>query len=78
MRSELETKFLWEHGQFQEHRLIPASVLHDDIGLTMWKELNSLPNYYQTRDEIELLEENSGELAEHLTKAWTLIDLGCG
>ena len=44
----------------------------------MWKDLNCLPNYYQTRDEIELLEVNSAELAGHLTSAWTLIDLGCG
>lgn len=78
MKSELETKLLWKNGRFQNDRLLPASVMHDDVGLKMWRELTHLPNYYQTRDEIELLQQNSGELAEHLVRAWTLIDLGCG
>jgi hypothetical protein len=78
MKSELETKLLWKHGRFQNDRLLPASVMHDDVGLKMWRDLTHLPNYYQTGDEIKLLQQNSGELAEHLARTWTLIDLGCG
>lgn len=78
IKSELETKFLWKHGRFQNDRLLPASLMHDDVGLKMWRDITLLPNYYQTGDEIELLQQNSGELAEHLARAWSLIDLGCG
>jgi uncharacterized SAM-dependent methyltransferase len=75
---ELETKFLWKQGKFQETRLLPASVLHDEKGLTMWSTITSLPNYYQTDDEIELLEQNSQDLVKSLSGIETLVDLGCG
>lgn len=77
LKTEIEQKFLWKHGQFQDHRLLPASVLHDDKGLKMWRGLTRLPQYYQTRDEIELLQENGPELVKQLG-AHSLLDLGCG
>jgi len=78
LKKELQRKLLWSLGRFQKHRLLPASVLHDDVGLTMWQSINRLPEYYQTRDEIELLKRNGQELAQYLEDGVTLVDLGSG
>jgi uncharacterized SAM-dependent methyltransferase len=74
----MERKFLWKNGMFQSYRLMPSSVLHDENGLKMWKVMNRLPDYYQTKDEIELLETNGKELAKRLEDGVTLVDLGSG
>jgi uncharacterized SAM-dependent methyltransferase len=78
LQLELEKKFLWKNGKFQRERVMPASVLHDEKGLEMWQLMNRLPGYYQTRDEIELLEKNGKELVEHLENGVALVDLGSG
>ena len=78
LKDELNQKLIWKYGPFQRHRLLPASVLHDENGLKMWKEITRLPRYYQTRDEIELLGENGEELVRSLKDVKTLFDLGCG
>ncbi|KAF2663149.1 hypothetical protein BT63DRAFT_128327 [Microthyrium microscopicum] len=78
MREELNKKFLLTKSNGSKQRTIPASILHDEHGLRMWAEINRMPDYYQTRDEIALLEQNSKDLARHLKGAYTLIDLGCG
>jgi len=78
LKSELERKFLWKYGRFQKNRLLPASVLHDDKGLDMWRTMTRLPDYYQTRDEIELLKVNGEDIAMSLGDVDILLDLGCG
>lgn len=78
LHMELDRKFLWKDGVFQAERVMPASVLHDEQGLKMWQQMNRLPNYYQTRDEIALLEENGNDLAELLEDGVALVDLGSG
>jgi uncharacterized SAM-dependent methyltransferase len=75
---ELNEKLLWKAGRFQEDRLMPASVLHDERGLIMWSTITSMSRYYQTKDEIELLHRNNQDLIKSLVGIETLIDLGCG
>jgi uncharacterized SAM-dependent methyltransferase len=75
---ELQNKLLWHEGPYQKDRLLPASVLHDDAGLQMWAEMNRQPNYYQTNDEIGLLNENSKDLAARIGVGCCLVDLGSG
>jgi hypothetical protein len=77
-KAEIEQKLLWKWGQFQKNRLLPSSVLHNDGGLKMWGGMTRLPQYYQTKDEIELLHRNGEDLAGSLSMTSTLIDLGCG
>jgi uncharacterized SAM-dependent methyltransferase len=78
LKDELQQKLLWNHGMFQSNRLLPASVLHDERGLKMWRGMTKLPQYYQTRDEIELLGQNREELVKSLKDVGSLFDLGCG
>ena len=57
---------------------MPASVLHDDKGLNMWRAITTLPHYYQTRDEIDLMKVNGMELVRSLEGVGRLVDLACG
>lgn len=59
-------------------RLLSSPLLSDDIGLKLWSKLTYLPNYYQTTDEIELLQQNGQEIASHVAPGSTIFDLGAG
>lgn len=59
-------------------RLLSSPLLSDDKGLKLWSRITHLPNYYQTRDEIELLEQNGDEIASTILPGTILIDLGAG
>ena len=71
----LEKRLLYKDPQ---QRLLPSMLLSDDEGLKLWSQITHLPNYYQTRDEIELLEENGKKVAEYIVPGCTLVDLGSG
>jgi len=61
-----------------ERPRLPDELLYDDAGLQLWSDIIYLPEYYQTRDEIALLERNGAEIASHIATGATLIDLGAG
>lgn len=61
-----------------QQRVLPSALLYHDVGLQIWSKITRLPDYYQTRDEIELLEHHSAAIAEHITEGSALFDLGSG
>lgn len=63
-------------GQLQ--RLLPSVLLSDDGGLDLWRGVTRMPNYYGTRDEIEIFEKYGADIGNHLPEGATLIDLGSG
>lgn len=75
-KSLLETMLL--KRQRWQQRVLPAALLYNDIGMQIWSRITRLPNYYQTRDEIDLLKHHSAEIAEHVVDGCTLFDLGSG
>lgn len=58
--------------------VLPSALLSDDSGSSLWREINRLPAYYQTREEMMLLERHGDEIADLVKPGTTLIDLGCG
>lgn len=72
------------HPDDTVNRHLPALFFSDDKGLEMWRDITHLPNYYQTRDEIEMLERNGEEIIAEMglgkRKGGRLIviDLGAG
>ncbi|KAK3365358.1 hypothetical protein B0T24DRAFT_713155 [Lasiosphaeria ovina] len=58
--------------------VLPSALLSDDDGSALWREINRLPAYYQTRDEVLLLELYGDEIAALIEPDAVLIDLGCG
>ncbi|KAB8336716.1 hypothetical protein FH972_021025 [Carpinus fangiana] len=61
-----------------DHRVLPSSLLSDDEGLRLWHKINRMPDYYQTSDEVELLEMYGEEIARKIDPNTAMIDLGCG
>lgn len=61
-----------------EQCVLPSPLLSDDRGLALWRKINRLPGYYQTNEEVELLELYGTEIADLICPGTTLIDLGCG
>ena len=62
----------------RQQRVLPSALLYDDIGLQIWSRITRLPDYYQTRDEIDLLDHHSAEIATYVLEGCTLLDLGSG
>lgn len=67
-----------------ETRHLPALFFSDDTGLGMWSKITHLPMYYQTRDEIELLNTWGEDIVERLVSSamekngLNVVDLGAG
>jgi len=59
-------------------RFLPDPFMSDDRGLQLWRELTHLPEYYQTREEIESLKYHGTDIAKHILPGSTLVDLGSG
>jgi len=57
---------------------LPDELLYYKTGLHIWSEIIYRPEYYQTRDEIALFEQNGEQIASHVQPGATLIDLGAG
>ncbi len=65
-------------GKGSKQRVLPSALLYDDVGLQTWRQITRLPDYYQTRDEIDLLEHHATEIAEQIPTGCTILDLGSG
>jgi uncharacterized SAM-dependent methyltransferase len=76
LKTLLEEKLLQRNGQAQ--CLLPSALLSDDAGLQLWHQINRLPDYYQTSDEVELFAQHSSGIAESVEDNTSLVDLGCG
>lgn len=56
----------------------PDELLYDDVGLQIWGELIFTKDFYQTHDEIRLLDKHGRELVDRLEDGVVIIDLGAG
>ena len=57
---------------------LPDLVFSDAKGMALWSHIQHLPNYYQARDEINLLREISPVVCSYIRKGGAVIDLGAG
>jgi L-histidine N-alpha-methyltransferase len=64
-------------GLTQDPPWIPARWFYDEKGSLLFDDITTLPEYYPTRCETEILTEHAADVAE-LTGADTLVELGSG
>ena len=64
-------------GLTQSPPWIPARWFYDEKGSLLFDDITTLPEYYPTRRETEILAEHSGDIAA-MTGASTVIELGAG
>jgi len=64
-------------GLTQDPPWIPARWFYDEKGSLLFDDITTLPEYYPTRRETEILTAHAGDIAHH-TDATTLVELGSG
>jgi L-histidine Nalpha-methyltransferase len=65
-------------GLGRAHKAIPCKFFYDARGSWLFEEICRLPEYYPTRTEIAILEENSGDIAAQMGSHCRLIEFGSG
>ncbi|KAK5453479.1 hypothetical protein LTS15_006664 [Exophiala xenobiotica] len=59
-------------------RFLPTAMLYNDSGMEIWQRITHLPTYYQTTDEIILLEHHGKDLAGYVQAGSVILDIGSG
>jgi dimethylhistidine N-methyltransferase len=59
-------------------KAIPCKFFYDENGSALFEEICRLPEYYPTRTEIAILEENAGEIAAQMGGSARIIEFGSG
>ncbi|KAK6515742.1 hypothetical protein TWF281_004332 [Arthrobotrys megalospora] len=59
-------------------RILSVVTLSDYPGLQLWSKLTHSPTYYQTIDEILLLEKYASEIADFIVPGSIMVDIGSG
>jgi uncharacterized SAM-dependent methyltransferase len=57
---------------------LPSELFFYGDGLAKWCQITSLPEFYQSWNEIELLEHHGADIAKEIKPGSTVIDMGCG
>jgi len=59
-------------------RTLPTLLLYDQKGLKLFEEIMDLDQYYLTKSEIEVLEENADKMSEIIRPGSMVVELGSG
>ena len=65
-------------GLTASSKSIPCRFFYDEKGSQFFEQICELPEYYLTRAEREILQENAREIAETYTEPINLVELGSG
>jgi L-histidine N-alpha-methyltransferase len=65
-------------GLGQAKKTLPCKFFYDAQGSALFERICEVPEYYLTRTEIGILEDNAGEIARHIGAHCRLIELGSG
>jgi hypothetical protein len=57
---------------------LPSELFFYGDGLSKWCQITALPEFYQSWNEIELLEHHGADIAKEIVPGSTVIDMGCG
>ncbi len=65
-------------GLTRTPKALPPKLLYDAAGSALFEQITSLPEYYLTRTETAILEQNAGEIVDRAGERVTLVELGAG
>ena len=57
---------------------LPSKLFYDEPGSQLFEQITELPEYYLTRTERSILEENAGDILRQAGSSLTLVELGAG
>jgi dimethylhistidine N-methyltransferase len=59
-------------------KTLPPKLFYDAAGAQLFEQITTLPEYYLTRAELEILERHAGEIAQAVGPGCALIEYGSG
>lgn len=65
-------------GLSQQPKALPCKYFYDAVGSDLFDRICELPEYYQTRTELKLLNDHAGEMAALIGANAELIEFGAG
>jgi dimethylhistidine N-methyltransferase len=65
-------------GLSSPQKRVDPKHFYDRRGSELFEAICALPEYYPTRTEIAIMQENAGDFARHLGRGCALIEYGCG
>lgn len=66
------------HGLHSVPRTLPPKLFYDASGAQLFEEICTLPEYYLTRAELEILQTHAGDIAASAGPRATLVEYGSG
>jgi dimethylhistidine N-methyltransferase len=66
------------HGLARPQKAIPCKFFYDERGSALFEQICRLPEYYPTRTEIAILEENAEEIAAQMGVYSRIVEFGSG
>src|SRR5581483_6054156 len=67
-----------ECGLTSSPKTLPTKLFYDAAGSELFEAITELPEYYPTRTELEILQENSAEIARSAGTGLAVVELGAG
>ncbi len=67
-----------EQGLRRKPKSLPSKLFYDAIGSALFEEITRLPEYYLTRTELQILEQNASDIAQAAGPGIGLVELGAG
>jgi dimethylhistidine N-methyltransferase len=61
-----------------EEKVLPSALFYDTVGARIFEEICKVPEYYPTRTELSILEQNAPTLASQVGSEAVLIEYGSG
>ncbi len=65
-------------GLSEVQKAVPARWLYDDAGSQLFEDITSLPEYYPTRSETEILSDRGAQFAEAIGPGRAVVEFGSG
>lgn len=76
IKTDLESEVL--RGLLASPKSLPPKLFYDAYGAELFERIATLPEYYLTRAELEILEDRASEIARLAGPACTLVEYGSG
>lgn len=79
-KSKKESDILYEviYGLTKSRKELPSKLFYDENGSNLFDEITRLREYYLTRTEMQIMEDNIGEIGSLLGEGTALVELGSG
>lgn len=77
-KKENEVETIVREGLSGQRKELPSKLFYDERGSNLFDEITKLEEYYPTRTEMKIMEDNISEIGKLLGEGTVLVELGSG